>query len=560
MQTKKHPVFSGVMLLTLSNLFVKVIGLVFKIPLQSVLTDEGMGYFNAAYSIYLWFYTISTAGLPVAVSLLVAKSYAKGDVRSLASIYKTTMLLLCGIGAVFGAGMFFCAPLLAKGIGTPSTAAAIAVIAPTVFFVCLSGGIRGYFQGMGNMLPTAVSQVLEAVCKLGLGMALATFSLRRGDPLPTVAAFAVSGLTVGSALGTIFLFACHTRSKLQPMPLTDPTSPPTAKRAIARQLLQIALPVTLSASVMSLTGLIDVGVVIRRLRRSGLAETAAVALYGNYTTLAVPMFHLPPTLITPIACAIVPPLTAALERGDTVAEQRLRHTTLRIGMILLLPCAVGLSVLAHPVLSLFFAQPSVDLAAPLLSVLALSVPFVGLLSITNSLLQVYGLERKPIFSMLCGAVVKLIASIALIGMPSVGIFGAPIGTLLCYGTIAMINLAYVRRYLGDLGAGRDWLYRPFAASIGCAASASLARYALLGAMGARGATLLAICTAVAVYFGLLLLMGGVSAEDLSQIEPLKKIMDKIKKGLFGACLVKKREAHAAEPSAKERKWDSNGEL
>jgi len=316
--------------------------------------------------------------------------------------------------------------------------------------------------------------------------------------------------------------------------------------------------VTVSSSVMSLTGLVDVGVVIRRLRSSGLAETAAVALYGNYTTLAVPMFHLPPTLITPIACAIVPPLTAAKERADLAAQTRLRHTGLQVAMLLLLPCAVGLSVMAHPILSLFFATPSVDLAAPLLSVLALAVPFVGLLSVTNSVLQVYHLERKPITSMLCGAAVKLAASTLLIGMPTVGIYGAPIGTLLCYGTAALLNLSFVQSRIGSLGEARAWLWRPFVAAVGCGAVATLARSALVLYLPTPFATLLALVLAVLGYGLFLLLLGGLSTDLLSALPPMQglgRFFEKIS-SRFGLA---KRRPHVTVCS-KERNCETNGEL
>ncbi len=516
MSNPKQRLFSGVLILTCSNLLVKLIGVLFKIPLQSVLTDQGMGYFNAAYTIYLWFYTLSTAGLPVAVSLLVAKYYATGQKKALRTTYRTTMWLLGSVGLLLWAAMLFFAKPLALLIGAPSTSYAIAVIAPTLFFVCLSGGIRGYFQGMGNMMPTALSQVIEAVCKLGLGMMLAISSLRRGDALPVVAAWAVSGLSIGTFFGTLFLIWCrHKKPIVMPTVAQEQIVP--SLRNTAKALLAIALPITVSSSVMSVTGLVDVGVVIRRLRSAGMAEAAAVALYGNYTTLAVPMFHLPPTLVTPIACAIIPPLTAARERNDTAEQRRLRHLCLRITMLLLLPCAVGLSVFAHPVLSLLFARPAVDLAAPLLSVLALSIPFVGLLAVTNSLLQVYHHEKKPIVSMIVGAAVKVVASFVLVGIPTVGIFGAPISTLLCYGSIAILNLIAIRRYVGDFGAPSNLLYKPFFACLGCATVATFCRYGLIFVVGEHIATLLALAVAACSYFALLARLGGISVQDLETV-------------------------------------------
>ncbi len=532
-KTQKQQIFSAVVILTFSNLFVKLIGLLFKIPLQAVIADEGMGYFNAAYSIYVWFYTISTAGLPVAVSLLVAKSYARCEKENLSRIFTTTMYLLGAVGAVCSIAMWAGADVFAKWIGSPSTAQAIRVISPAIFFVCISGGIRGYYQGMGNMIPTAVSQVVEAVCKLGLGIALSLYAVRHGYDLPTCAAFAVSGLTVGCGVGMILLLAVKSFAKPVWEEGSMESTATEPKKRILRRLCGIALPVTLSASVMSLTGLIDVLVVIRRLRATGLAEEAAVALYGNYTTLAMPMFNLPPTLITPIACAIVPALTAAYQKKDTAAQAQLRASAMQTTCILILPCAVGLSVMAHPILSLFFAQPSVNLAAPLLSVLALSTPFVAITSITNSFLQVYHKERKPIFAMLAGAAVKLLASYLLIGNPRVGIYGTPIGTLLCYFCIACVSLYYVTREIGALPSVFALCLKPFAASVLAVALSALTRHLLLGSIGATFATLIALAVAVISYFLSLVALKGIGENEIEMLPKGDKILHLLRRvGLF----------------------------
>lgn len=532
MKTRKQQIFSAVVILTFSNLFVKLIGLLFKIPLQSILFDEGMGYFNAAYSIYVWFYTISTAGLPVAVSLLVAKSDANGETENLKRIFRVTMYLLGTIGALCSIVMWAGAGALAGAIGSQGTKQAIQVIAPTIFFVCVSGGIRGYYQGLGNMIPTAVSQVVEAICKLTLGIGLGKYARNAGYDLPTCAAYAVAGLTVGCALGMLFLLLVKLLYRKQ-REEAQTHSTPYPHRTIARRLVAIALPVTLCASVMSLTGLVDVMVVIRRLRATGLTETAAVALYGNYTTLAMPMFHLPPTLITPIASAIVPALTAAYQKKDLLAQEQLRKTTLQTTCILMIPCAVGLSVMAHPILSLFFAAPSVAIAAPLLSVLALSVPFVAVVTVTNSFLQVYHKERKPIFAMLAGAAVKLIASYLLIGNPRIGIYGTPIGTLLCYFCIAAVNLLFVTREIGSLPSMLSLCLKPFCASAVSVSLSTLVRYAALPYLGATFSTVLALGTCVIAYFLLLLSLHGIGEQEISLLPKGEKILHILRRiGLF----------------------------
>jgi len=182
--------FSGVLVLTIANLLIKVIGLLFKIPITNIIGDEGMGYFNAAYTIYTWFYMISTAGLPVAVSVMISKGRTSGNFKEVKKIYKITMLLFVAIGLVGMLLMIFLSKSFADVMGSRSIYLSIIAIAPTLFFICISSAVRGYFQGYQNMFPTAVSQIIEALGKLILGILFANYAISKGYDLPMVAAYA----------------------------------------------------------------------------------------------------------------------------------------------------------------------------------------------------------------------------------------------------------------------------------------------------------------------------------------------------------------------------------
>ena len=197
--------FSGVAALTLANLFVKVVGLVLKIPLRHLLTDAGMVYYNNAYDIYAWLFTVATTGLPVAVSLMVSEDRAKGNVRETRKIFRVTMLLFIVVGIAGMSVMLFGAPLFEKAYKIENSAYCMMAVAPTLFFICVASGLRGYFQGYQRMTPTAVSEVIEAIGKLAIGLLLAHFAIRQGYPLHIVAAYAALGLTIGVAGGMVFL-------------------------------------------------------------------------------------------------------------------------------------------------------------------------------------------------------------------------------------------------------------------------------------------------------------------------------------------------------------------
>ncbi len=530
MKKQKHLIFSGVLILTLSNILVKAIGLLFKIPLQNLLGDEGMGYFNAAYSLYVWFYTLATAGLPVAVSILVSEDRAKGA-GNVRRIFRTTMLLLCGIGLFCSSVLLLGASAFANLIDSPATEAAIRVIAPTVFCACLAGGVRGYFQGCGNMRPTAASQVIEALGKLILGIVFAQYALRMAYALPLVAAYAISGITVGSAGSALFLLIRKLLFDQTPLPAAQTER--QSRRSVVHALCARAIPITISASVMSLTNLIDVMLVIRRLRATGLTEDAAQAIYGNYTTLAVPLFNLAPVLVYPIAYAMLPMLSEAVAKGDLARQKTLRDTALRTASILMMPCAIGLSVMARPVLLLLFSAPSAQAAAPLLSILALSMLFVGMLAITNTCLQAYHKERLPIYSMLTGAAVKLILSAVLIGIPSVGIYGSPLGTFACYLVIICLNFFFLYRTVGSLPSLYTLFFKPLFAACVCAFTARGAHLLLTAWLPSAPATLLALALAAGIYFLVLLSIGGVTPEEIRMLPKGEQVLHGCKKlGFF----------------------------
>ena len=311
--------FSGVIVLTVTNLIVKAIGLMFKIPMNHIVGDEGMGYYNSAYTFYTYLYMVSTAGLPTAISIMISDSRAKRQLKQAKSIYRIAMTVFCIIGVVSMLIMLFGSGLMSKAIGAENTKYSIMAIAPTLFFICIASALRGYFQGYQQMVPTAISQFLEAACKLGIGIVFAKYAISQGYEIYIVAAYATVGLTSGALLSMLFMMFSKLLFKEQQYDAEyiaqgedDSVLP---KKTLLKKLILIALPITISASVMSLTNLIDAAIVQRLLQSTGLSQVAATELYGNYTSLAVPMFNLPPVLIYPISYSIVPLLTAAKQRG-----------------------------------------------------------------------------------------------------------------------------------------------------------------------------------------------------------------------------------------------------
>ena len=519
--------FSGVVVLTVANLLVKAIGLLFKIPMNKVVGDTGMGYYTSAYTIYTFFYMISTSGLPIAVSILISESRTKGQLRQIKKIFRTTVALFFAIGLVGMLAMIFGADSFASMLKASPTSACIMAIAPTLFFICISSALRGYFQGFQQMVPTAVSELIEALCKLAVGIVLALYAIDQNYPIHIVAAYAAFGLTIGAGLGMIFLCISkllfketrYTAEFVEIAGVSDETTP-TSK--ILARLVKVALPITISASVMSLTNMIDMVIVQRLLQETGMSQLEATTVYGNYTTLAVPMFNLPPVLVYPISAAIIPLLSVAHSQGDKKRTRTIMESALRVAVLIGVPCAFGMSALARPILSLFFrVESSVEMAYPLLRLLAPSSLFVCILSITNAILQACGKERKPVISMLCGAVVKVVSNYFLIQI--IGMRGTPISTFLCYLTVTCLNFRFVSKYADIVPNIRRVFLRPFICGLLCAATA-LGSYALVSRFtGNTVSTLVAIACAGIVYLFLIFVTGAVVAEDVRLLPKGDKI-------------------------------------
>ena len=497
--------FSGVCILSLSAIIVKIVGLVYKIPMLRLLGSEGMGYFNSAYELYTLLCVIATAGLPVAMAVMIAGAESnRGRVERIFQVSFCTVLVLGIIGTAILLG--FAKPLAAF-LGSDRALYCIYAIAPTVFFVCLAGAYRGYFQGLGNMTPTALSQIIEALGKLILGLIFAALALKAGFPTEAVSAFAVLGLTLGAAVSLFCLLVMKkaARAKLPPL-LNDGAESP-----ILPKLLKLAIPVTLSSGVVSLTRVIDMTMILRRLQALGQSSSEAFATYGNYTTLALPLFGLAPALIGSVALPLIPRLSRAIASANSKEETCAVSDALRLTSLVAMPASVGLALFAEPILDLLFhgEDEAVAMTAPLLSILGASVVLSCLITVTNAILQAYSKAGLPILSMAIGSVLKIVTAYILIGIPQIGIIGAPISTFFCDLLICIVNFGFISRRMQELPSLSSAFIRPFIAAL---LSVSLARLLYNAAVDrisfdVRLLTLVCIALAAVVYLGCVLLLG-----------------------------------------------------
>ena len=410
---KKQTFLGGTVILAAAVALVKVIGALYKIPLGNILGTEGMTHFKSAYNIYSVLLAISTAGLPLAVSKMVSEARALGRYRQSRKILRVSMWLFVVLGA-FGTGMmlFFTEPL-AEFMNDSLGYWPIKALSFSVISVCIMSAYRGYTQGQGNMVPSAVSQIIEAAFKLIVGLLLAWYFISLGLGLDMGAAGAILGVTIGSVIAMLYMFVNHIRSRRD-----DPagTDRPDSSRAILRQLLVIGIPITIGSSGMSIISTLDQSIALGRLQEVlGISEQAAAALYGEYD-FGMTLFNFPSSFIPPITMSLIPAVAAAAARRDHRTVNRVVSASFRIIALLALPAGIGLSVMAGPILKMLYpAQPEAAVAATYhLQFLGIASIFVCLMLLTNGILQAHNRAKIPIVTMFIGGAVKLTMNYILI--------------------------------------------------------------------------------------------------------------------------------------------------
>lgn len=525
MQRKKQNFIQGAVILMIASLVVKVIGAFFQIPLQNMIGGESspaFGLFSAAYRIYTAMLVISTVGLPAALSKMVAEATACGREREVRRIVRVAAGIFVPVGVLATVVLFFGADTFAGWIKNPDARLAVMAIAPSVAMVAILSVFRGYYQGRANMVPTAVSQVIEAMGKLFAGLGLAYYAKQMGMDDPMVAALTVLGVTLGEvvAAGYMLVQAGITRRRSEPVHLLSDAVRPT--RELAKTLLSLSIPITISSAVMSLTDLIDVALISARLQSPavGMTAEAATTAYGIYTGNAVNFFNLPQTLITALAVSVLPTIASARAAQNFTKVSKTMATAMRLTMIITLPAGAGFLLLSGPILRMFYSEGTV-LGGQLMAILGFAVPAVALVAITNAVLQAFGRIDLPLISMFLGALVKIFGDYVLIGMPELNIAGAPISTAVCYWLIALINLFHIGRLSHALPPLGKTAGRPFAATVGMGAATYLCHTVLLRVLDAAPGTVLdklvtlaSIAVAVVVYVVLLLLLHAVEREDV----------------------------------------------
>ena len=533
-EAKKQNFMHGAAILTAGVAIMKVLGAIYKIPLQHVLGDVGYGYFYTAYTIYNMLLTISTAGLPVALSRMISAANTINRPRQARRTFRIAAGTLAVIGAVFSLLMFFYPTEMAiLMVSKPEVSQCVYALSPAVLLVCLTSAFRGYIQGNGNMTPTTVGQVLEVLVKVIVGLALSIWLTRRGASLPVASAGAIFGVTVGALAALGYMLLSYVRLYRGPSIAACAAGsdmPDPVGRTLG-QFVRIGVVITIGASVMSVISLIDMKLIQSALPGvPGVGPLLADQLIGSYSNMQT-LYNLPASFITPMTIAVVPAISAAAARraGEEVAT--IAESGLRISAVVAAPMGVGLAVLSDPIVHVLYRDTH-PIGPTILTYLAVASIFVCIALVTNAILQAEGGEHLPILSMIAGGIVKIACNLLLVRRPEVNILGAAVGTVACYAVICVMNCAFIRARLAVKPRYQDVFLRPLlsAAVMGASAWAVYgiaSRLLRVGAGPSRLPMLVAMCAAiavaVAVYLVMIIVTRSVTAEDMKLIPKGEKI-------------------------------------
>lgn len=450
MNEKQKTLVGGVSVLGVAGIICKVVGVLYRIPLAHLIGPEGMGVYHKVYPAYNLLLTISSAGLPVAISRLVAHYVTREDPRSARRIFRVAMTMLAALGCLTTLLMLLFSGRLAALQGTQETRLGYMAIAPSLFFVCVMSAYRGFLQGQRNMVPTAVSQLIEQIGRVFVALPLAYFGMRRGG-VAWGAAGALLGSTTAEGAALLFMLFRHQKADraLDEIPQRQDVEA-LSDRAVARRLILVAVPITLGACIVPLAGFIDSIMLTQLMESAGMTAEDALIRYGAYAGPVLTLINVPTALAMAMSTNLVPDIAAGLARGEKEYVIRETGIGLRMAAVIGFPCSVGMSLLAKPILYLCYrgsyTAAQLDVAAELLQISSLTIVLFTIVQATSGILQGAGKQRIPMYTLVIGVVMKIALNYTLVRIPGVDIHGAPWASLLCYTASMIPNLYFVSKY------------------------------------------------------------------------------------------------------------------
>ncbi len=528
----KKSMIRGAAILAAAGLINRFLGAVSRIVLPTLIGDAGVGLYQMAYPVYGMFLVISTAGIPVAVSKLVAEQVAQRNRPGALKILQVATAILLLTGTLFSLGLAFGAKPIATYVARDKRAAlAIVAVSPAVLILSVASAFRGFFQGLQNMAPSALSQVVEQIVRVTAMIGLAWMFLPRG--VEYAAAGANLGAVLGGAAGLFVLIIAYLRQEHQRgswrtawsirgegeacQSGADPKSYSqdnymASRSSLMRKILELSFPVVLAAAIMPLMQFLDIAIVPLRLSHAGFSADEITKLFGRLTGMAQPLMYFPTLVTAAVATSSVPAISEAWAKGDRSTLSMRAQESIRLGFLFALPATLGLFIFAEE-FSLMLRWPA-EVAVPLRP-LAFGTVFLAIQQISSGILQGLGAVGVPVRNLAKGALAKLIVSFSLTGMPAFGIQGAALGTVAAFAVAGLMNVATLIRMLGfTLDVPNTVLKPVFGVLLMVIFSKAAYFWAYAATASNTVGCLVGIVIAVATYGITLLLTGVIGSHEL----------------------------------------------
>lgn len=511
-------------ILASAGILVRFLGFVYRLPLTNMIGDEGNAIYSAGYYIYTFLLILSSAGLPAAISKLVSERIALRQYRNAHRVFQSALMISVSMGLFFGILLFVFSDKIAAISGVPESTYCVKTLAPTLVIVAVMSAYRGYFQGMNTMVPTAISQIIEQIFNAFFSVYLAYVFLRMYIPegltknIPLGAAGGTMGTGIGAAAGLVVVvfsyFLIRPTLKRRVRKCRQPFE--ESRKETAGMVLQTAWPIIAGTAVFSMTNLIDMSMVMRILESINYTHEEAKILYGQLSGKYVTLTTLPVSISTAIATAVLPSIAASVKLGQKKQVRKKMDLTFRISMIISVPAAVGIGALGSQIIAMLF--PNASDGGSLLTVGAISIIFLALCQTSTGILQGIGYIKVPVVGALLGAVAKIILNFVLISIPQLNILGAVLSTTGCYLVAAVFDVMMLSRITHTKFDFMGSFLKPVIGSIIMGAGALGVYHGLYKILPNNTAcTLIAIVIAIGIYGLVMLLIKGITEEDLQHI-------------------------------------------
>ncbi len=522
----KDSFLKGAAILGIAGILIKILGAIYRIPLINLIGDEGIGYYQTSYPIYNLLFSISTAGIPVAIAKLVSEKRVLGDYRGAQRVFRISFIGLLLGGILTSIFIFFGAEFIVNRIGNSNAYYSMIALVPALFFVPIMSSFRGYFQGCQNMTPTALSQVFEQLFRVIIGLFLAYKLFDYG--LPLAAGGASFGASAGAIAGTIVMIIIYVRKRGSIKRELEMTSEHKYEETsvIIKRILSIAIPISIGACIVPLFNIIDVSIVMDRLQAIGFTEAQANDQWGQYNGMAQTLINFPQVISIALAMSLVPAISAVHATNNFSRLKKITRSGIRITLLIGLPAALGLYVLSTPIIKLlYYKRPLVEQvgAGSILSVLSFSVIFLTLVQCFTAILQGLGRPIIPVRNLAIGSICKAVLSFVLIGIPGIEVKGAAISTIVSYLIAASLNFIEVKRYTNIDFNLFGLLFKPVVSAVLMTIAVKLTYIYTSEVVSNNLATIMAILVGVVIYGFTLLLTGAITARDFELMPAGNKV-------------------------------------